>query len=192
MKRVNFKSIYRRTKELLLKPESIWPTVLEEEYSPRDVYRNYLIPVAILSSLCVLLISIVPYNFFQASGLAIINFISGTLGIWFSYLITREYLCGKLNYEDHFALNLTIYSGAIFIFFHSLGTALGNGFLGQLLTLLSFIFIRTLYIGLGQLSQLQSQHKTNILIITSLTIICLPVIISQLLKIIFGISAFNV
>lgn len=192
MKRIDFKFIYKRTKELLLQPESIWPEVLEEEFTPKDIYRSYLIPVAVLASVCVFLISVLHFHFFQATGLAIISFLSATAGIWFSYLITREYLCGKLNYDDHYALNLTIYSGAIFIFFHNIGTSLGNVFLGQLFTLFSFIFIRTLYTGLGQLPRLQSQQKTNILIITSLTIICLPVIISQLLKIIFGISAFNV
>jgi len=80
----------------------------------------------------------------------------------------------------------------IFIIFHSIGNALGNIFLGQLFTLLSFTFIRTLYKGLGQIPRLHPGQKTNILVISSLAIICIPVIINQLLMIIFGISAFNI
>ena len=140
----------------------------------------------------VLLINLIHYNFWQATGLTIINLIAMLIGNWFAYLITREYLCRKLSFDTNLALNLTVYSGVIFIIFHSIGNALGNIFLGQLFTLLSFIFIRTLYKGLGQIPRLHPGQKTNILVISSLAIICIPVIINQLLMIIFGISAFNI
>lgn len=192
MEKINFKGIYRRTLALLLAPNTIWPRVLGETRPPKVLYRNYLIPVAVLTAACVFLSSMLHYSVWQAAGLATANLAATICGTWFAYLITREYLCGKLNYKEHFALNLTVYSSAPFILLHSIGTALGNTFPGQLLTLFSFIFIRTLYAGLEQLPRLQPQQKTNILIITSLAVICLPVIISQLLKIIFGISAFTV
>ncbi len=192
MNKINFKYIYERTLQLLLKPESEWPHALEENNTEKEIFRNYLIPIALLTSVMVLLLSLLNYNFLQSGGLAIINLLSATLGCWFSYLITREYMCGKLSYENNQALNLTVYSAAIFIIFHSIGTALGSAFLGQLFTLFSFIFIRTLYKGLSTLPRLQTGQRTNILIIMSLSIICLPVIISQILTIVFGISAFNI
>lgn len=192
MKRINFRQLYRRTQQLVFHPEAEWPGILEEPVSVRKVYRYYLIPVAAVTSAIVLGLGVLHYSFFQAGGLAVIHLLSATTGSWLAYLITREYLCGKLNYADNLALNLTVYSAAIFIIFHGIATALGNIFLGQLFTLMSFIFIRTLYTGLGQVPHLQASQKTNILIITSLTIICLPVIIAQILKIVFGISAFNV
>lgn len=192
MKKINLKYLYKRTCQLLLHPQEVWPSVLQEDFPAKDIYRNYLIPVAALTSVVVLVVNLLRYSFFQASGMAVINLLSASFGTWFAYLITREYLCGKLNYTNNFALNLTIYSAAIFIIFHGIGSALGNLFLGQVFTLLSFIFIRTLYTGLGLLPHIQASQKTNILIITSLTIICLPVIITQILRIVFGISAFNV
>ena len=181
MKNINFKYLYRRTEQLLMVPETVWPEALNETNSGKELYRNYLIPITMVISIMVLLINLINYNFWQATGLTIINLIAMLIGNWFAYLITREYLCRKLSFDTNLALNLTVYSGVIFIIF-----------LGQLFTLLSFTFIRTLYKGLGQIPRLHPGQKTNILVISSLAIICIPVIINQLLMIIFGISAFNI
>ena len=182
MKNINFKYLYRRTEQLLMVPETVWPEALNETNSGKELYRNYLIPITMVISIMVLLINLINYNFWQATGLTIINLIAMLIGN----------LCRKLSFDTNLALNLTVYSGVIFIIFHSIGNALGNIFLGQLFTLLSFTFIRTLYKGLGQIPRLHPGQKTNILVISSLAIICIPVIINQLLMIIFGISAFNI
>ena len=113
-------------------------------------------------------------------------------GIWFAYLLTKEYLSNKLRDADNTALLLTVYPGALFTVFHSLGIAMGNYFMGQIFTLLSFIFIRTLYIGIRRISDLPNNQQTNLLVIVALAVICIPVIISQVLMIAFGISVFNV
>lgn len=190
--KVNYKNIYERTKQMVLKPQMMWPEVLEEDWTIKEISRNYLLPIVIITSVFVLLFSFINYTVWQAIGLAFINLISALTGTWLAYLITREYLCGKLNYPDNQALNLTVYSSAVFILFHGLGSALGNIFIGQLFTLLSFIFIRTLYAGIGMLPHVSNGQKTNILVIVSLAIICIPIIISQILMIVFRISAINV
>lgn len=177
---------------MLLHPEILWPEILTEKQSPKTTFYGYLLPIIVLTSTCVLLLSLIHYTLIQAIGLGIIELISSFCGTWFAYLITREYLCGKLNYPDNQALDLTVYSSAIFIIFHGIGTALGNIFIGQLFTLLSFIFIRTLYSGLGSIRKLSNGQKTNILIIALLSIICMPIIITQILMIVFRISAINV
>ncbi len=190
--KMNFQKIYERTKLMLLRPNSIWPWILKENLPVKDIFRNYLLPVSLVVSLLVLLLSLFKYSILHSVGLAFISLISALCGAWFAYLITREYLCSKLNCPNNMALNLTIYSFAVFILFHGIGTALGNIFIGQLFTLLSFIFIRTLYSGIERLPEIPANQKTNILIITSLTIICIPIIISQLLMILFNISAINI
>lgn len=192
MKKINYKYIYQRTREMLMKPEHSWSSVLKEDFAPSDIFRNYLVPIALVISICVLLLSLLNYTTLQAVGLALIYLISALSGTWLAYLITKEYLCGKLNYRDNEALNLSVYSAAIFIIFHGIGNAMGNAFVGQLFTLLSFIFIRTLYTGIGQLPKMQAAQKTNVLVIASLSIICLPIIISQILMIVFRISAINI
>lgn len=190
--KTNYKHIYLRTRQMLTQPAIAWPEVLKENSTFRNTFRDYLFPIATFLSVIVFLIRLIHYPPLQALGLGIINFISVIGGAWFTYLITREYLCNKLNYPNHEALNLTIYSYTVFIIFHSIGGALENIFIGQIFTLFSLIFLRTLYTGTGQLPQLQPNHKTNILIITFLSIVFIPVIITQILMITFRISAINV
>lgn len=192
MEKMNFRNIYERTRRMLTKPETEWGIITDEYCCLKDVFRNFLLPVTVISSLSILLFGFFHYTVMQTIGYGIINLLASVIGIWLSYLITREYLSNKLSDADNIALNLTVYSGVIFIVFHSLGVALGNYFLGQLFTLLSFIFIRTLYIGIRQISALQGNQQTNLLVITALSIICIPVIIAQVLMIVFGISAFNI
>ena len=94
MKNINFKYLYRRTEQLLMVPETVWTQeALNETNSGKELYRNYLIPITMVISIMVLLINLINYNFWQATGLTIINLIAMLIGNWFAYLITREYLC---------------------------------------------------------------------------------------------------
>lgn len=190
--KTNYKYIYLRTRQMLTQPAVAWPHVLQESFTLKDTFRNYLFPVAAGISVIVFFLSLIHYTTLQAFGLGLINFISTMCGAWFTYLLAREYLCSKLNYQDSEALNLTVYSYTIYIIFHSIGGAFGNIFIGQVFTLFSFIFLRTLYTGIGQLPKLQANHKTNILVIASLSIIFIPNIVTQILMIVFRISAINV
>lgn len=189
--KTNYKHIYFRTKQMLLQPATAWSEVWKETATVGIVSRNYLLPVAIILSVIVFLLQLIHHTPLQAFGLGIIHFLTVTGGAWATYRIVREYLCNKLNYSDSDALNLTVYSYTIYIVFHCIGETLGGIFIGQIFTLLSFIFLRTLYTGVGQL-QLQANHKTNILVIASLSIVCLPIIITQILRILFRIPAINV
>lgn len=192
MDKISVKDIYGRMKVFLTHPEKMWRHALQERHPAKEMYRNYLFPIAMATSMLVLLLGLVHHDLLTSLGLAAINLLSTTGGSWIAYLIFKEYVCGKLGYKEHHALNLTIYSAAIFIVFHSIGAVLDNMFVGQLFILFSFIFIRTLYKGLDALSGLQTAQKTNALIIGSLSIICLPIIFTQILTIVFGVSAFNV
>lgn len=190
--KTNYKHIFLRTKQMLLQPAAAWSEAWEENATTGTVFRNYLLPIAIILSVVIFLLQLIHHTPLQAFGLGITYFLTITGGAWATYRIVREYLCNKLNYSDSDALNLTVYSYTIFIVFHCIGETLGNIFIGQVFTLFSFIFLRTLYTGIGQLQQLQANHKTNILIIASLSIVCLPIIITQILRIIFRIPAINI
>ena len=56
-------------------PETVWPEALDETNSGKELYRNYLIPITMVISIMVLLINLIHYNFWQATGLTIINLI---------------------------------------------------------------------------------------------------------------------
>ncbi|MDE7374572.1 MAG: hypothetical protein K2M86_04505 [Odoribacter sp.] len=190
--KTNYKHIFLRTKQMLLQPAAAWSEAWKENATTGSVSRNYLLPIAIILSVIIFLLQLIHHTPLQAFGLGVTHFLTIMGGAWATYRIVREYLCNKLIYSDSDALNLTVYSYTIFIVFHCIGETLGNIFIGQMFTLLSFIFLRTLYTGIGQLPQLQANHKTNILIITSLSIVCLPIIITQILRILFRIPAIHI
>lgn len=190
--KIQIKHIYKRTREIIFSPSEYWNKVQNQHTNTKDAIYNYFVPIIILCSVLHFVIKLLYTTFSQALGLAIVNFASSIAGIWLAYLLIRELLCNKLNYRSSTAFNLTLYSATVFLLFHSIGTSFGNLFIGQLLTFCSFIFIRTLYIGINTLLELPSNQKTNTLIICSLSIICFPIIISKLLMIIFRISAINV
>ena len=192
MEKVTLRHIYERTRYLLTKPNVEWSLIMDEHHEPKGLLKSYLLPIAVISSLPIFLFGFFHYSMMQTVGYGLINLPASLIGIWVAYLITREFLSNKLPNADNTALSLIVYSGTIFVVFHSLGIALGNGFFGQLCTLVSFIFIRTLYIGIRQIKELPNGQQTNLLVIAALSIICIPVIIAQILTIIFGISAFNI
>ena len=43
MKNINFKYLYRRTEQLLMVPETVWPEALNETNSGKELYRNYAV-----------------------------------------------------------------------------------------------------------------------------------------------------
>lgn len=192
MDKVNFRQIYERTSRMLTRPGEEWTFVADEYYNAKELFKNYLFPLAVISSLSIFVFGFFHYTVGQTIGHGLINLVASVTGLWLAYLVTREFLSNKLGDADNTALTLVVYSGAIFVVFHSLGIALGNGFLGQLSTLASFIFIRTLYAGIQQIKGLPNGQQTNLLVIAALSVLCMPVIIAQILKIIFGISAFNI
>lgn len=192
MKKIDFNFLYERTHRLLMKPDVEWRVIFKECDTIKEVFQNYFIPLSAVASIFVLLLSFFHYTPIQAVGYAFIHFLSITIGTGLAYLLMREYLTSKFSDADTIAQNLTVYSAAVFIVFHSIGDAFGNGFLNQLFILLSFIFVRTLYIGISQTTSVPTNQRTNIFIIGSLAIICIPIILKHLLMIIFRISAFNV
>lgn len=192
MRKLNFRYIFERTRLLLTQPEKIWNRISKEYLSLDELYKFYFIPVAAIASVFILLIGPWHYEPFQTVGLCFINLLAALIGTWLSYLIAKEYLCNKIEEANQYALRLTVYSSAIFTIFHSISTALVNGFLSQLFMLFSLICIRTLYAGIRQIPDPTDNLQTNLLVIISLSIICIPVIIIHILMIVFRIPVLNI
>lgn len=189
--KINFRVIYDRTRELLLHPQREWQKIEEEEDNAKSLFREYILPLGIITSIVVLLLGFLSYTPWQTVFYAFTNFISVTAGTYVAFLITREYLNNRISDSETTALHLTVYSSGIFIIFHSLSIALVSGFLSQLAGLASLLFLRTLYIGIYRMTDLPANYKTNTLVIMTLSIICLPVILTKLFMILFHIPAFN-
>lgn len=190
MEKIYWREIFQQTKELLITPAEAWPKVSREPNSVKALFRSFVVPQAVAMSVVVFLFSLFRYSIFFAFLYAVANVLALSLGIWVSYLIAREVLNSKLPDADNIALNLTVYSASVFIVFHSLAVAFGSGFFGQLLTIVSLIFIRTLYIGVNQ--TLPASQRTNFMVILCLSIICFTVIFNKILTVVFMIPVFNV
>lgn len=183
---------FKRIKLLLLRPAEAWDVISKEEQDKKTLFQSFFIPFCCITSFGVLLISFLRHSMLLSFCYALINLTSTVFGIYLVYLLIREYLNGKVREAGNTALNLTVYSAVIYIFFNSLSMALGSSFLSQLTGLLSLIFLRTLYTGIYTTPGLATGQKTNLFIINSLSIIFVPVIIHKLLMILFHIPAFNV
>ncbi len=177
---------------MIFTPSECWREIQNKRTDTKATIRNYFVPIISLCSILYFFINLLNNTFSQALGLAAINYVSSIVGTWLAHWLIREFLCNKLNCNATTAFNLTLYSASVFLLFHSLGSAFGNLFIGQLLTFCSYIFIRTLYNGINTLINMPANQKTNTLIIASLSIICFPIIISKLLMIIFRISVINI
>lgn len=183
---------FKRINGLLLHPSQEWGNIRKEPTEENTLFRKFFIPFCIVISVAVLFISLLRLNFFYALGYALIHLTSNLTGTYIVFLLIREYLNGKSLDSGNTALNLTVFSAVIFLFFHSLSAAFGTNFLSQLTSLLSLVFLRTLYTGIYTTIDLNTNQKTNLFIITSLAIIFIPVIIHKLLMILFHIPVFNI
>lgn len=189
---MRYKELYTTITQLFIRPKTSWHTIIRQPLTfKKFLYRDWL-PLAGLLCIVVFGIQLINYTILQSIGLSIIHFITIVGGFRIVYPITKEYLCRKLNYPEQEVLPLIGYSYVIYSIFHCMGQAWGDLFIGQVFILISLLFIRTLFFGITELSNYQSQHQTNILIVSTVSIIFIPMLIKQLFTIILGIPAIHV
>lgn len=191
MRKANFKSIYARTREMLFHPATGWQAVKQEDIAGAEAFREYLIPLTAAGSACTLVLQLLHTPPLYALLTAAITFAASIGGAYLAYRVTREYLSGKIADANNMSLRLSVYSSAIFIVFHSLSRGMPDGFLGQLLGLLSLLSLRTLYIGLNQTSHLNVQLRKSTFIIAGLLIVVSPMIIQRLLTLLFRVPTIT-
>ncbi len=177
--------------QLFLHPRQEWQHIFQEPAEDFTLFRLYFIPFSVFISIVVCLLGCIRNSVFYSLGYTVISFISTVGGIYLAYLICREYLSNRIPQAYNIALNLIVYSSVIFIGFHSIAATLPNGFFSQLLDLCSLIFLRALYTGIENTPDLPGNQKTNLFIVSSLSIIFIPTILQKLLMILFHIPIYN-
>lgn len=186
------KEIYARMRELIAAPSAAWMRIFREPADTRLLMRRHLVPWTAFFAVVSIPVGMICHSGWQAVGTALIHFTASVAGTYAAYRLVQEYMRGKMEEWRETALPLTVYSAEVFIAFRSFGVALGNAFVGQLFMLASLFFIHTLYVGVQALEEVPGNQRTNLLVIASLSIICLPTIIHQLLVTIFGMQAGRV
>ena len=191
MKRANFKGIYARTREMLFHPDTEWQAVKREDIAGAEVFRGYLVPLTLTSSACTLVLQLLHTPPLYALLTAAITFATSVGGAYLTYRITREDLTDKIAEANNVALRLSVDCSAIFIVFHCLSEGMPDGFFSQLLGLLSLLCLRTLYIGINQMSRLNVQLRKSTLIIAGLLLVVSPMIIQRLLMLLFRVPTIT-
>lgn len=172
---------------MLSQPEAEWQTVREEKINGLELFRNYLVPLSAAGSACTFILQLWSNMLLYAFATALITFVASVVGTYITYRVTKEYLLNKIDSAGKIALHLSIYCSGVFIIFHCLAEGMSGGFLGQLMAVFSLLCLRTLYLGLGQITGLNSQYRKSAIIIIGALVILSPVIIQRLLMIIFRI-----
>lgn len=186
-KKIDYKNIWTRTKAMLLASRREWPAAHKENIPDKQLFREYLLPLAASGAACVFILLLLRGNIWTAIGMAAINFVSVLAGWFITHRLTREYLVSKLENARQIALHLATYGYGVYIVFHCLSDGLGGHFLGQVMEVASFLCIHTLYVGLETLPELNPKHRNNVLIISAVLMLVIPAIVERLLTIIFQI-----
>ena len=179
MKKLDIKGIFTRPRKLLLHPETEWQVIGRENIEGIELFKNFLVPLSVLSSACAILLRLLSTSPLYAIGTGIILFMASVMGSYIAYRVSREYLSNKVAAANRMALRLAVYSSAVFIPFHCLSSGFSEG--------CSLLCLRTLYVGLNQLTALDVQYRKSAIVIIGLLVIVSPIIIQQLLMIMFRI-----
>ena len=189
MKKQDITNIFARTRRMLFQPEAEWQAVRQENIDGTELFRDYLVPLSAVASACTLLLQLRVTSPFYAVCIGLIVFISAVAGAYITYRVAREYLSNKVSEANRMALTLAVYSSAIFIPFHCLACGMSEGFISQLMAVFSLLCLRTLHVGLNQSTALDVQYRKSALVIIGLLVIVAPVIVQQLLMIVFRIPS---
>ena len=176
---------------MLFHPEMEWQTVKREDIAGAEIFREYLVPLSVTGSACTLVLQLLHTPPLYAFVIAAITFAASVGGAYITYRIIREYFTDKISEANNVALRLSVYCSAIFIVFHCLSQGMPDGFLSQLLGLLSLLCLRTLYIGINLTSGLDVQFRKSALIIAGLLLVLSPMILQRLLMLIFRVPTIT-
>lgn len=189
MKKLDITNLFARTRRILFQPEVEWQAIRQENIEGTDLFRNYLIPLSALASACTFLLQLRITSPFYAVCIGAIIFVASVVGTYITYRVSKEYLMNKVTEANEMALRLAVYSSAIFIPFHCLACGMSEGFISQLMAVCSLLCLRTLYVGLNQSNALDVQYRKSAIVIIGLLVIVAPIIVQQLLMIVFRIPS---
>ena len=104
MKKLDIKGIFTRPRKLLLHPETEWQVIGREDIEGIELFKNFLVPLSVLSSVCAILLRLLSTSPLYAIGTGIILFIASVVGSYIAYRVSREYLSNKVAAANRMAL----------------------------------------------------------------------------------------
>ena len=96
MKKLDIKGIFTRPRKLLLHPETEWQVIGRENIEGIELFKNFLVPLSVLSSACAILLRLLSTSPLYAIGTGIILFMASVVGSYIAYRVSRESLSNKV------------------------------------------------------------------------------------------------
>ncbi|MDR0983047.1 MAG: hypothetical protein LBM07_07415 [Culturomica sp.] len=165
-----------------------WQNIFPET-NTENIFKSYVIPFSVATTILTFPINLISHTLLYTLLNSLCELTASIGGTYIAFICVKEYLSGNIKHSQDTERKLIYYSSLIFVVFNILGSATELYFLSQVLTLISIASLRTLYFGIKAIKT--SVNKTNLFIISALTIICLPLIIKRLLMIVLHLPAIN-
>ena len=180
-------NLIERAKNILLTPKTEWLVVDTEVATPQNIFMNYVLPLAIISSIGKILAGIMPSAFMGTYliWIAVVSFISIIIGFYISVYVI-DMLAPSFNSEKNIgkSAQLVAYSNtpvwvAGFLSFIPV--------IGTLLAIAGWVYsIFLFYNGLGILKKTPEDKKVVYMIVAIIVMIAITMIISAILMGVFA------
>ncbi|MEO7315659.1 MAG: Yip1 family protein [Ginsengibacter sp.] len=180
-------NLIERAKNILLTPKTEWLVVDTEVATPQNIFMNYVLPLAIISSIGKILAGIMPSAFMGTYliWIAVVSFISIIIGFYISVYVI-DMLAPSFNSEKNIgkSAQLVAYSNtpvwvAGFLSFIPV--------IGTLLAIAGWVYsIFLFYNGLGILKKTPEDKKVVYMVVAIIVMIAITFIISAILMAVFA------
>ena len=180
-------NLIERAKNILLTPKTEWLFVDTEVATPQNIFMNYVLPLAIISSIGKILAGIMPSAFMGTYliWIAVVSFISIIIGFYISVYVI-DMLAPSFNSEKNIgkSAQLVAYSNtpvwvAGFLSFIPV--------IGTLLAIAGWVYsIFLFYNGLGILKKTPEDKKVVYMVVAIIVMIAITFIISAILMAVFA------
>lgn len=180
-------NLIERAKNILLTPKTEWLVVDTETNTPQFILMNYVLPLAIISSLGKILSGIMPSAFLGTTlvWVAVVSFISIIIGFYISVYVI-DMLAPSFDSEKNLgkSAQLVAYSNtpvwvAGFLSFIPV--------IGVLLAIAGWVYsIYLFYNGLGILKKTPEDKKVVYMVVAIIVMIAITFIISAILMAVFA------
>lgn len=186
---IDIKRIAYRIKGLTATPSKEWQAVSLENYSIKDMFYHYAIPLIFAGSLLIFLGRFFDSGFLIALKSFLVCSLSSIGAIFAGGKLLSEITVGDKDNNETDSFKIIIYSYSIFFIIHSVAEFIGTQtILGNILILSQLFTIRVIWTGIVPVLK-TAEKQVSYTIISSVLIYIIPVILEKMLSILFMIPA---
>lgn len=188
---MDYNEIFKRTFKIISSPNTTWQEIaLNENIKVKEDFKYFytLLGIGMLATLIGSFVYTTENRIITSILRSIISGISIYSGFWANYYILTEILNKRFNVFNKRRQNirLLIYSMSLSILINALISIFPGLFFLKIINIYTLFMV---WEGVGIMSSINENHKTNFVLFLSIAIILIPIIFFQLL--LYAIPAAN-